>query len=50
MGQFALNKIKLTGGGGLRLRLLKTQKVNMRIDAGFGKDSYGIYVDFSEAF
>jgi len=50
INQFALNKLKLTGGAGIRLRLLKTQKVNMRLDAGFGKDSYGIYVDFSEAF
>ncbi len=47
---FALNKLKLTGGAGIRMRLLKTQKVNVRIDAGFGKDSYGIYLDFSEAF
>ncbi len=50
VNQFALNKIKLTGGAGIRMRLLQTQKINMRIDAGFGKDSYGIYVDFSEAF
>ena len=50
VNQFALDKLKLTGGAGIRMRLLKTQKVNMRIDAGFGKDSYGIYVDFSEAF
>lgn len=50
INQFALNKTKLSGGAGIRFRLLKTQKVNMRIDAGFGKDSYGIYVDFSEAF
>ena len=50
INQFALNKIKLTGGAGIRMRLLKTQKVNIRLDAGFGKDSYGIYLDFSEAF
>lgn len=50
INQFALNKLKLAGGAGIRMRLLKTQKVNMRIDAGFGKDSYGIYLDFSEAF
>ncbi len=50
INQFALNKLRLSGGAGIRLRLLKTQKLNMRLDAGFNKDSYGIYVDFSEAF
>jgi len=50
INQYALNKIKLAGGAGIRMRVLEKQKINMRIDAGFGKDSYGIYVDFSEAF
>ncbi len=50
INQFALDKTKLTGGAGIKMRLLKTQKINVRLDAGFGKDSYGIYLDFSEAF
>lgn len=50
INRFTLKGIKLTGGAGIRMRLLEKQKINMRIDAGFGKDSYGIYVDFSEAF
>ena len=50
INNFALNQTKLTGGAGIRYRLFKTQKINMRLDAGFGEDSYGIYFDFSEAF
>lgn len=48
--EFSLDKLKIAGGIGVRLRLLPVQKINMRIDAGFAKDSYGMYLDFSEAF
>ena len=37
-------------GAGLRFLLDEKQKVNLRLDAGFGKNTSGIYVTVSEAF
>jgi len=37
-------------GAGLRFLLDEKQKVNFRLDAGFGKNTSGIYVTVSEAF
>ena len=40
----------LAGGGGLRFLLDKAKKINIRLDAGFGKKSSGFYLTIGEAF
>ncbi|HVU01698.1 MAG TPA: BamA/TamA family outer membrane protein [Polyangiaceae bacterium] len=37
-------------GGGLRLSLNTEERLNLRLDAGFGPDTYGIYFTAREAF
>lgn len=41
---------KLAGGGGLRFAVKRSDRVNVRLDAGFTDDGYEIYVDIREAF
>jgi surface antigen Omp85-like protein len=45
-----VNNIKYVIGVGLRFLLDEKQKVNFRFDAGFGKNTSGLYVTVSEAF
>lgn len=47
---FDADDIRYTVGAGLRFRLTKEEKVNLRIDAGVGKDTFGFYVTIGEAF
>jgi len=42
--------LKFSYGAGLRFLFNKEQKINLRIDAGFGKDTNGIYFGIQEAF
>ena len=42
--------IKPSGGIGLRFRFLKNEKLNLRMDAGFGKGDHGLYFHIGEAF
>lgn len=44
------NDLKLSYGAGLRFLFNKKQKINLRIDAGFGKNTNGIYFGIQEAF
>jgi outer membrane protein assembly factor BamA len=50
MGDFSFDKAMLTGGGGLRLDLIKDGEARVRLDYGRGKDSQGFYLVFGEAF
>jgi outer membrane protein assembly factor BamA len=50
MIDFRLDQLKLAGGAGLRWMLNKEQKVNVRMDMGFGKDTNGVYFGVEEAF
>lgn len=42
--------LRYTVGAGLRVQLLKKENLNLRIDAGVGKNTSGIYVTVGEAF
>lgn len=42
--------LRYAGGGGLRIRISKTDRVNIRLDAAFGPGTSGYYVTIGEAF
>lgn len=46
----SLPDIKYSLGGGLRIRVDKTEQTNLRLDMAWGKNSSGFYVAFGEAF
>jgi outer membrane protein assembly factor BamA len=48
--KFTLNTFKYSYGAGLRFLFNKAEKVNLRMDLGFGKDTNGIYFGLEEAF
>jgi predicted amidohydrolase YtcJ len=43
-------KIGVVGGGGLRIGLPPDYLVKLRLDVGFGRDQWGIFFAFNEAF
>ncbi|MGD1847409.1 MAG: hypothetical protein ACFB10_18630, partial [Salibacteraceae bacterium] len=47
---FALNEFRNTAGGGLRFLLDRKRHINIRLDAGFGKNTKGFYLNIAEAF
>jgi len=48
---FDFNSLKYSGGLGLRFLFNEQQKINLRMDIGFGSDgSHGIYFGIQEAF
>ena len=47
---FSIGDFHVAGGGGLRLRLHEKEKLNLRVDVGFGENSMGVYVMMREAF
>ena len=49
--KFKLNDFKLSFGAGLRFLFNKEEKINLRVDLGFGNDgNSGIYFGIEEAF
>lgn len=50
LGDLSYNKFKYAVGAGLRFRLDDKQKVNLRLDAGYGKNTSGFYITIAEAF
>jgi len=50
INEIDLDDIQYSFGAGLRFLLDKKQKVNLRLDAGFGKKTSGLYITVSEAF
>lgn len=44
------NQLQPAGGFGIRYRLDKNKKLNVRADFGFGRDSFGFYFTVGEAF
>jgi outer membrane protein assembly factor BamA len=50
VSNFRLDGFHFAAGGGLRLMVSKKEKLNLRIDYGFGKQSGGLYVILKEAF
>ncbi len=47
---FNVDDMKATVGGGLRYQLSQKGKINIRFDAGFGRNTHGFYINISEAF
>lgn len=47
---FGNQPLRSTYGAGLRFALDKENKVNLRFDVGFSRNSSGIYITFGEAF
>lgn len=45
-----VSSMKFSYGAGLRFLFNKEQKINLRMDIGFGKDTNGIYFGIEEAF
>lgn len=51
LGEMQLQNIKPSGGVGLRYRLTEDEKINIRLDFGYGeKDNSGVYLTIGEAF
>ena len=48
--QFNLNELKYSAGFGIRFVFDKEQKINIRADFGFGRDTKGVYFSLEEAF
>jgi len=50
MSRFRSREVKTSAGFGLRYMLIPEEKMNLRFDFGFGKDTSGFYVTITEAF
>jgi outer membrane protein assembly factor BamA len=50
MSRFRSREVKTSAGFGLRYMLIPEEKMNLRLDFGFGKDTSGFYVTITEAF
>ena len=49
-GAFRLSEIKFSGGFGLRYLALPDERINIRLDFGFGTQTPGVYFQIREAF
>lgn len=49
-GELNISDLKYTFGGGLRLMVNKSDRLNIRIDYGIGQNTSGFYFAFAEAF
>lgn len=47
---FEINRIKPSYGLGMRVVINKAERVNIRLDYGWGKDTSGFYLEITEAF
>ena len=50
LDQYSLSGIHFAYGFGLRLMIKEREKLNLRIDYGWSKESHGLYVMIKEAF
>jgi hypothetical protein len=50
VGRITISTVKPTYGFGIRFRIDELEKVEIRMDVGFGKGSNGIYFDINQAF
>lgn len=50
IADFSLNNLKYSAGFGLRFMMDKDEKLNLRMDYGFGNNSTALYFTVSEAF
>lgn len=50
MDYFKVNKYSYSMGGGLRYKIFAQKNIFARLDVGFWKGTYGVYVVFNDAF
>jgi hypothetical protein len=50
ISEFAYAPIRSTAGAGLRFRIDRKEKLNLRLDLALGKNSQAIYFTVGEAF
>jgi hypothetical protein len=50
VGKITISTVKPTYGLGIRFRFDELEKVEIRMDMGFGKGSNGVYFDINQAF
>ena len=50
MENFELRKFKYSIGGGIRFLINQNEKLNIRLDFAYGKNSSGMYITIGEAF
>lgn len=50
IGKIEISTVKPTYGFGIRFRIDEVQKVDVRMDVGFGKGTNGVYFDINQAF
>lgn len=50
ISNYQLSRARYSAGAGLRVSLNKEEGVNIRFDAGFGKNTMGFYITIGEAF
>lgn len=50
VGNITISTVKPTYGFGIRFRIDELEKVEVRMDVGFGKGTNGIYFDINQAF
>jgi len=48
--EFSFSGVKPSFGSGVRLAIDKLEKLNARLDFGFGTKSHGVYLNLAEAF
>jgi hypothetical protein len=50
LGDFRLSELKYSAGAGLRFLVSQRERINLRLDAAFGKGTSGFYFGIFEAF
>lgn len=50
LAELAQPEWKIAGGGGVRFALKRADRVNVRMDVGFSREGYEVYVQLREAF
>ena len=50
LGSFTFSSLKPSYGLGLRFMINKEEKVNIRLDYAWGKETSGFYLEITEAF
>ncbi|MBS1681264.1 MAG: DUF2141 domain-containing protein [Bacteroidetes bacterium] len=50
LNQFSFQGLKPNGGIGFRLKMARSERVNLRMDLGFGKGTSNFYLNIAEAF
>jgi hypothetical protein len=50
LAELAQPEWKLAAGGGLRFAIKRADRVNVRMDVGFARDGYELYIQLREAF